>query len=174
MTLVERLRRIDLLLLDVDGVMTDGRIFIDENGMEAKAFNVRDGHGISMLKSAGIVVGMVSGRKSGVVAARAKELGIQDAYQGVKDKPAVVLEIIKKYGTSAERTAFVGDDVVDLAAMNHVGMAISVADACEEVRNRVDWITENRGGRGAVREICEAILKAKGLWEVLVKKGLSK
>jgi len=164
-TLTEKLKQIDALLLDVDGVMTDGRIFIDANGLETKAFNVRDGHGISMLRAAGIVVGMVSGRKSRVVDARAKELGIrEDSFQGVKDKPAVVRRILERHAIFPERAAFMGDDVVDLAAMDFAGMAITVADANDEVKSRADMITEKKGGKGAVREVCEAILKAKGLW----------
>jgi len=165
MKLDERLAKIDLLLLDVDGVMTDGKIHIDDRGVETKAFDVTDGHGLKMLQRIGVVVGIVTGRESAVVLHRAKELGIEEVRQGAKDKLAVVRDILARRGLAPERVAFMGDDIVDLPVMLQVGLAATVPGAASYVRERAQWIAARPGGAGAVRELCEAIIQAKGRWE---------
>jgi 3-deoxy-D-manno-octulosonate 8-phosphate phosphatase (KDO 8-P phosphatase) len=161
----DRLAQIKLLLLDVDGVMTDGRIIFDSNGIESKFFNVKDGHGIKLLQRAGIEVGIISGRASQVVANRAAELGITRLFQGALDKLAVYQEIIRETGLADAQIAFMGDDVIDLPVLSRVGFAAAPADAVEEVLPHVQFIARNRGGWGAVREVCDLILKAQGSWE---------
>lgn len=167
MTLEQRLARVELLLLDVDGVLTDGRVVLDDNGVESKAFDVRDGHGLKLLQRGGVSVGLVTGRRSRVVELRAAELGIDEVHQGVKDKLAVVRQVLVRRSLAPERVAFMGDDVVDLPVMLQVGAALTVADAPGYVRERAHWVTEAAGGRGAVREVCEALLKARGCWAEL-------
>ena len=163
----DRLAKIKLLLLDVDGVMTDGRIIFDSNGIESKFFNVKDGHGIKLLQRAGIEVGIVSGRKSLVVTNRAAELGITRVYQGTLDKLAVYREILQETGLADDQIAFMGDDLIDIPILSRVGFAAAPADAVEEVLNRVHFIARNRGGWGAVREVCDLILKEQGAWEAV-------
>lgn len=173
MTLEERLSRVEFLLLDVDGVLTDGRIVLDDHGVETKSFDVTDGHGLKMLLRAGIETGLVTGRTSRVVEHRAFELGIREVHQGVKDKARVVSEILRRRELSPEKVGFVGDDIVDLPVLLQVGLAVSVPDAPPYVRERSHWVTTRPGGRGAVREICEAILRAKGLWEAATRRYFS-
>ncbi len=165
LALEQRLARVELLLLDVDGVLTDGRILIDDRGVETKAFDVTDGHGIKMLQRAGVEVGFVTGRRSLVVERRAQELGVREVHQAVKEKVPVVREILRLRGLPAEKVAYAGDDVVDLPVLLQVGLAITVPDAPAYVRERVHWVTARGGGRGAVREICEAILRQRGSWD---------
>lgn len=161
----ERLKKIRLLLLDVDGVMTDGRIIFDSNGVESKFFNVKDGHGIKMLQRAGIRVGIITGRQSAVVDRRAQELGIELVYQGAKDKLVPFLEILQKTGLTAEQIAYLGDDLPDLPVLRRVGFAATVADALDDVKPCAHYITRCSGGRGAVREVCDLLLKETGRWE---------
>lgn len=156
--------RVRLLLLDVDGVLTDGGIVYDAEGKEIKRFHVRDGHGIKMLKRAGIEVGIVTGRTSAVVDVRAKELGIVFVAQGAADKTESFRSILARTGLSPEQTAYVGDDIVDLPLLRAVGFSASVADAEEYVKEAVDYVASREGGRGAVREIAEFILRAAGAW----------
>jgi len=155
---------IKLLLLDVDGVMTDGRITYDNDGGELKSFDVKDGHGLKLLQRAGIEIGIITGRQSEVVARRAAELGIELVYQGVKDKLVPFNEILENLSISPEEVAYVGDDVVDLPVMRRVGFAVTVADAVEDVKPFADLITTRDGGRGAVREVCDFLLKKSGRW----------
>jgi len=161
----DRLKNIKLLLLDVDGVMTDGRIIFDSNGIESKFFNVKDGHGIKLLQRAGIEVGIVSGRKSQVVTNRAAELGILRVFQGTLDKLAVYREILAETGLADDQIAFMGDDVIDIPVLCRVGFAAAPADAVEEVLPHAHFVARNRGGWGAVRELCDLILKGQGAWE---------
>jgi len=170
MTLQERLAAVDLLLLDVDGVLTDGRVVLDDRGVETKSFDVTDGHGLKLLQRAGVEVGLVTGRRSRVVEHRAAELGITELHQGVRDKLAVVRQILSRRAVPPERTGYVGDDVVDLPVLLQVGLAVSVPDAPEYVREHVHWVTRRAGGRGAVREVCDAILRAKDQWQRVTKK----
>lgn len=156
---------IRLLLLDVDGIMTDGRIVYDNNGVESKAFDVKDGHGIKLLQRVGIRVGIITGRQSEVVSLRARELGIEILYQGAKDKLVPYREILQKLQLQDTEVAYMGDDVIDLPILRRVGFAATVADACEDVKPLVHRVTSREGGRGAVREVCDLLLKEAGLWE---------
>ncbi len=161
----ERLRKIRLLLLDVDGVMTDGRIIFDSNGIESKFFNVKDGHGIKMVQRAGIEVGIISGRGSVVVSNRAAELGISLVYQKSLDKLTPYREILEKTGLADGQVAFMGDDVIDIPVLRRVGFAAAPADAVDDVFPHVHFTTRNRGGWGAVREVCDMLLKGQGKWD---------
>ncbi len=166
----ERLERLKLLLLDVDGVLTDGRIVFDNNGVETKAFDVKDGHGIKLLQRAGLQVGIITGRQSQVTRVRADELGIELVYQGVKDKLLPYQEILRDQGLADGEVAYMGDDVVDLPILRRVGFAATVADAVEEVKPFVHYICSRPGGRGAVREVCDLILKGAGHWEKVTQR----
>lgn len=161
----ERCRNIRLLLLDVDGVLTDGRIIYDNNGVESKAFDVKDGHGLKLVQRAGIRVGIITGRKSQVVAHRAAELGIDILYQGAKDKMIPYRQILADHGYVDEQVAYVGDDVVDLPILRRVGFAATVSDAVDDIKPFVHYVTQRPGGRGAVREICDLLLKESGRWQ---------
>jgi len=169
----ERLAKIKLLLLDVDGVMTDGRIIYGSDGFEAKAFDVKDGHGIKLLQRAGIEVGIITGRSSDIVTRRAEELGIGYLYQGAKDKLRPYEEILSASGLVDEEIAYVGDDLVDLPILRRVGFSATVADAVDDVRERVDFVSQHSGGRGAVREICEVLLRATGAWQNVTSRYFS-
>jgi 3-deoxy-D-manno-octulosonate 8-phosphate phosphatase (KDO 8-P phosphatase) len=158
------LAKIKLLLLDVDGVMTDGRIVYDNAGGETKSFDVKDGHGLKLVQRAGIQVGIITGRKSEAVARRAAELGIDLVYQGVKDKRVPFKEILEKLAITPEEVAYVGDDIVDLPVMRQVGFAATVADAVDDVKPYAHMVAKRCGGRGAVREICDFLLKESGRW----------
>jgi len=158
------LSRIKLLLLDVDGVMTDGRIIYLNDGGEAKAFDVKDGHGLKLIQRAGIQVGIITGRQSDIVARRAAELGIELVYQGAKDKMQPFREILEKLGLEPCEVAYLGDDLVDLPVMRQVGFCATVADATDDIKPYADLVTSRPGGRGAVREVCDFLLKESGLW----------
>jgi 3-deoxy-D-manno-octulosonate 8-phosphate phosphatase (KDO 8-P phosphatase) len=160
----QRLEKIRLLLLDVDGVLTDGRIIFDNNGIETKAFDVKDGHGLKLLQRVGIRVGLITGRQSEVTRHRARELAIDIVHQGAKDKLLPYRQILAEMGLVDEQVAYVGDDVIDLPVLRRVGFAATVADACEEVKPYVHYVARLPGGRGAVREICDLILKGSGRW----------
>ena len=160
----EKASKIKLLLLDVDGVMTDGRFTINDRGEETKAFNVKDGLGLKMLMFSGLEVVMVTGRRSQALAHRSKELGIEEVYQGVKDKNTVCQQLKKAKDLKKEQVCSLGDDIPDLAMFTESGLRIAVADAVEEVREAADFITKSNGGLGAVREACELLLKCQGKW----------
>lgn len=168
----EKLKKIKLLLLDVDGVLTDGSIIYNDNGTETKAFNAKDGLGIRLLMDAGISVGIVTGRKSDALLHRCRNLGIDLVYDGIKDKAAMLKGIIETTGISSAEIAFMGDDLPDIPLMKLVGLPASVADAAEEVRGNALFVTENSGGKGAVREMAETILKAAGQWEKAIERFL--
>ncbi len=152
-------KKIKLLLLDVDGVLTDGRIILDNHGNELKAFHVRDGHGIKLAQKAGITIGIITGRKSNVVILRAQELGIQEVHQGVHDKISVYESLIEKYHLQDDEVAYMGDDVVDLSIFRRVGIAATVSDSDPFIQPFVDVVTKTSGGRGAVREFINFLLK---------------
>jgi 3-deoxy-D-manno-octulosonate 8-phosphate phosphatase (KDO 8-P phosphatase) len=152
-------KKIKLLLLDVDGVLTDGSIILDSRGNEVKAFHVRDGHGIKLAQRAGIEIGIITGRKSEVVNIRARELGIQEVHQGAHDKIIVYDALMNKYGLSDDEVAYMGDDIVDLDIFKRVGIAVTVADCDPSVKPHADLVTKAAGGRGAVREFINLILK---------------
>lgn len=156
--------RIKLLILDVDGVMTDGRIIVNERGEEIKRFHARDGYGLKRLMSEGIDVVIITGRKSKALEHRAKELGIQETYQGVMEKESLTIELIEQKKLIKDQVCCIGDDLPDLAMFNQAGISIAVADAAAEVRDAATYVTKKKGGRGAVREICELILKAQQKW----------
>ncbi len=160
----EKASKIKLLLLDVDGVMTDGRIIMNDCGEDAKAFNVKDGLGLKMLMSSGLEVVIVTGRRSQALAHRSKELGIEEVYQGVEDKNTVCQQLKKTKDLKKEQVCSLGDDIPDLAMFTESGLSIAVADAVKEVREAADFITKSNGGFGAVREACELILKCQGKW----------
>lgn len=152
---------IELLVLDVDGVLTDGRLYFGPRGEALKVFHVRDGHGIKLLQQAGIEVAVVSGRRSTATRSRCRELGIRHLVQGAADKLAAVEALRARLGVARERCACVGDDTPDIALMQAVGLAFAVADALPAVRRIADRTTALGGGRGAVREVCDFLLKAR-------------
>ena len=156
---------IKLLILDVDGVLTDGSIILDNNGNEYKAFHVRDGHGIKMLQHADVKVAIITGRYSKVVERRAQELGITEVFQKCIQKKIVYADLLARYHMKDAEVAYVGDDIVDAPTMASVGMPVAVADADEATKKFALMVTKNRGGRGAVREVTDFILRAKGLWQ---------
>ena len=160
--------KIRLLLLDVDGVLTDGRIIIDDRGIESKEFDVRDGQGIVLLIRAGIAVGFLTSRRSRIVARRARELGVKLVFQGVRDKAKTYEEIKKKTRFADEEIAYLGDDLADVRILRRVGLSVAVSDAWRGLSSRVDHVTSAAGGRGAVRELSELILNATGTWKTIV------
>ena len=162
-------QRIKLLLLDVDGVLSDGRIIVDNEGAEMKFFDARDGHGIRLLARAGIEVGLLTGRSSRVVTHRARDLGIRMVYQKVFNKVDVYQKIKQRKRLTDLEVAYVGDDIVDLPVLRRVGLSIAVRDAWEGLKNKVDYVTERKGGRGAVREVVEMLLHAQGKWGEVTK-----
>lgn len=157
-------KKIKLLLLDVDGVLTDGGIVMDNRGEEIKRFDVRDGHGIRLLQRAGVQVAFITGRKSQVVSHRARDLGIRLVYQQVYDKLEVYEKIKRKTRLTDEEIAYVGDDIGDLPVLSRVGLALTVRDCWQGLKPEVDYVASAYGGRGAVREIVELLLKAQGKW----------
>ncbi len=161
-TLLEVAKTIELVIFDVDGVMTDGSLFFGDDGQEYKAFNSKDGHGIRMLHESGVKSAIITGRHSNVVEHRAKDLDIDIVMQGHRDKRPAFADLLKKTGLSKEVIAYVGDDVVDLPVMTQVGLAIAVNDAHPMVIRHAHWTTAAAGGRGAVREVCEFLLEARG------------
>lgn len=166
------LSKIRLLILDVDGVLTGGEIVIDDEGRELKYFNVRDGHGIVMLHRIGVKTAIITGRSSKAVEVRARELGIEIVYQGALNKFKAYEEIKEKYGFSDEEIAYIGDDVVDIPILRRVGFAVCVRDAHPEVKKYVHYVTQAFGGKGAVREVVDMIIMAKGRWEDLMERYL--
>ena len=167
---LSKLKRIKLLLLDVDGVLTDGKIIYNDNGEETKVFNVKDGLGMRLLMEAGIHLGIITGRRSNALYSRCKDLGINLIYDGVGNKIDVLDALLDKTGVSAEEIAFIGDDLPDLALMKTIGFSIAVGDAHKMILDNADMVTSANGGQGAVREVCETILKAKGLWENILER----
>ena len=166
--IVEKAKKLKLLILDVDGVLTDGKLFFDNQGNEYKSFHARDGHGIKLLRQTGVEVAVISGRKSSSVALRMKNLGIEYVYQGHENKQAAFDEIIEKTGITPEQAAHVGDDLLDLPIMMRVGLAIAVNDANFAVKQRAHWCTTLPGGHGAVREVCDFIMQAQGRFDEVV------
>lgn len=164
----EKLTQLKLLLLDVDGVLTDGQITYTDSGEQIKSFYSKDGLGLRLLMDEGIKVGIVTGRTSKALDHRCQNLGIDLIFDGIKDKSKALDQIVSRTGIAPRHIGFAGDDLIDLPAMSRAGISFAVADAVEEVRARADYVCRHPGGRGAVREICEAILKAGGKWESIV------
>jgi 3-deoxy-D-manno-octulosonate 8-phosphate phosphatase (KDO 8-P phosphatase) len=166
----KRLKDIKLLLLDVDGVMTDGSIIYNDSGEEIKAFCVKDGLGVRMLKETGINIGIVTGRSSDALYHRCKNLHIQLIFDGISDKASILFKITEKTGVKENEIAYVGDDLPDIPLMKKIGIPIAVADAHENVIEAAHIITSAKGGAGAIREVCEAIIKAQGNWETTIRR----
>src|SRR4030066_323685 len=163
--IAETAKNIKLLILDVDGVLTDGSIILDNKGNEFKSFHVRDGHGIKMLIRAGIQVAIITGRHSKIVERRAHELGITEVFQKCFNKEVAYKQLSEKYSVTDSEIAYIGDDIVDIPLLKKSGFPVVVADADDEVKAVAKMITKKMGGRGAVREGCDFLLKAKGLWK---------
>jgi len=162
---LERAKKINLLLLDVDGVLTDARIIVDANGREIKHFCVLDGMGIKLVQKAGIEVGILSSRLSSPVSHRARELGIEIIVQGELDKGRLYQSLLREKGLRDEEVAYMGDDWIDLPVLRRVGLAITVPQAWPPVKDYVHYVTQHQGGHGAVREVCDLLLRAQGKWE---------
>ena len=164
-----RASRIKLLLMDCDGVLTDGRLWLTEDGDEQKSFNTHDGLGLSLLHRAGLKSGIITGRSSKAVARRAAELGVEFVRQGDSDKIAAFEEVVKAAGVDDDEVAFIGDDLTDIPVMQRSEFAVAVADAVEQTRSIAHYITRAKGGHGAVREVIELILNSQGRWRELVE-----
>ncbi len=164
--IIKRAKKIKLVLMDCDGVLTDGTLQLREHGDEMKTFHVRDGQGIVLLHQAGLISGIISGRNSRVVEKRADELGIRFVRQGSWDKVKDFLEILEETSVLEHETAYIGDDIGDIPLLKRVGLSVAVADAADDVRQAVHYITYKNGGFGAVRELTELILKAQSKWQL--------
>lgn len=169
-TPLERARNIRLLMMDVDGVLTDGRIWQDSLGREFKTFDVKDGHGIVMAHRAQLKTALISGRESESTAYRAKELGIEIVFQKIWNKLEVYERILTEINLTPDQVAYMGDDVIDIPLLRRVGLAIAVSDAVEEVKQVAHVVTLHAGGQGAVREVIELILRAQGQWDLLLER----
>ena len=171
--LQERASNIRMLVLDVDGVLTDGKLYFDHAGNEMKAFNTRDGLGMKALQDSGIEVAVITGRKSGAVAHRMAQLGIKHVYQDREDKLNAFLHLLEITSLDAKQVCFAGDDWIDLPVLLRAGLAVSVADAEEHVKKHAHWVTSRNGGDGAVREICNLILSAQGKDQIILDEILA-
>lgn len=170
MKLEDRCRNIELVLSDVDGVLTSGGIIFDNQGIESKEFHVRDGLGIRLWQRAGFRFGILTARTSHIVRLRAVELGIDIVRQGFEDKLPVALQVMAAQGLQREQVCYIGDDLSDLPVIRRVGLGVAVADAAAEVTAAAHWVTRTPGGRGAVRELLEMLLKAKNRWDDLIRR----
>lgn len=162
-------QNIECILSDVDGVLTDGGIVFDNQGIEAKSFHVRDGLGIKLWQRAGYTFGILTARTSHIVKVRSAELGIDIVRQGFEEKLSIAQQVIAELKLQPEQVCYIGDDLTDLPVMRHVGWAVGVADAVDEIREYANLVTQAPGGRGAVRELVEYLLKEKGRWEELIR-----
>ena len=170
---LQKAKQVELVIFDIDGVLTDGSLFIGDDGQEYKAFNSKDGHGIRMLLDGGVDIAIITGRQSEVVKHRANDLGITRIYQGKREKLPAFLELLEETKLSADKVAYVGDDVVDLPVMTRVGLSICVQDSHAFVKKHAHWITNAAGGQGAGREVCEMILQAKGKLDTMLQSYIS-
>jgi YrbI family 3-deoxy-D-manno-octulosonate 8-phosphate phosphatase len=173
MKLEQRCQAIELILADVDGVLTNGGIIFDNQGIETKQFHIRDGLGIRLWQRAGYRFGLITGRSSHIVQVRAAELGIEIVRQTAEDKLPVAHEILDQLKLDASRVCYIGDDLPDLPILKVVGLAVAVADACPEVRQAAHFVSTRAGGEGAVREAIETILRSQGRWDDLIQKYLN-
>lgn len=167
---IGRAKKVKLLIIDIDGVMTDGRIIYSIYGDELKFFDVTDGLGISLLRAAGIPSVIITAKKSRIVTLRARDMRVAKAYQGYIDKIVPFEKALKRFKVSPEDICFIGDDIIDIPVLRRVGFAVAVPNAVEETKNVAHYITAKTGGRGAVREICDMILKSQGKWESVAGK----
>jgi 3-deoxy-D-manno-octulosonate 8-phosphate phosphatase (KDO 8-P phosphatase) len=172
-TNASRLKKIRCLLMDVDGVLTDGKLYFTSDGQELKAFDVQDGHGISMAQRAGLVIGFISGRPSKATARRAKDLRVNIVLQKPSNKMQMVEQVKRKHKLRNEQIAFIGDELVDLPVLRRVGFSVAVPNAMNEVKRAAHYVTRRRGGDGAVREVIEMILKAQGSWQKVIAKYMA-
>ena len=170
--ILERARRVKLLILDIDGVMTDGRIIYSIYGDELKFFDVTDGFGITLLNRAGIKSVIITAKKSRIVKLRGRDMKVAKVYQGFIDKTIPFKNILKKFRVKPEEICFIGDDLIDLSVLKRVGFAVAVPNAVEEVKQASHYITQKAGGRGAVREICDILLKSQNKWDLATSKYL--
>ena len=170
LTLLERARKTRLLIMDVDGVLTDGRIIQDGHGHELKVFDVKDGHGIVMAHRAKLRTALISGRESETITRRAEELGIELVFQKIWNKLEVYEKILVDTELTHDEVVYIGDDLIDIPLLQRVGLAVAVADAVDEVKAAAHLITQRRGGQGAVREVIELILRAQGHWDSLIER----
>jgi len=167
--LSQRARQVRLALFDVDGVMTDGTLFVSGQGESFKPFNILDGLGLKLLKSSGVATGILTGRSSAAVSARAGELDIDHLIQGANDKLRAYIDLQQQLGLDDEQICYMGDDLPDLPVLRRCGLALSPPGAVDEVRSEVHFVTRTRGGKGAVREACELIMRAQGSWDAHVE-----
>jgi 3-deoxy-D-manno-octulosonate 8-phosphate phosphatase (KDO 8-P phosphatase) len=158
-----RLATLELMIFDVDGVLTDGRLYYQPNGEELKVFHVHDGHGLKQLLNNGIEVAIISGRDSQALRTRLKDLGISHAYLGESNKIPALQDLIEKTGIALERTGYMGDDEPDLKPMQQVGISFAPSSAVDKIQELVDWVSSKNGGEGAVREVCDLVLAAKNI-----------
>ena len=172
--LKERAKKIRLLALDVDGVMTDGKLYFDTIGNELKAFNTADGLGMKAIQKYGVELAIITGRESPMVTQRASALGIDYVYQGSDNKLNAYMDLLEKSGVDEEQVCYAGDDWIDLPVLIRVGLAVTVPEADFEVKDRVHWVTDRSGGAGAVREICDLILRSQGHDKALLEEILSR
>jgi len=170
MTMKEKAGKIKLLILDVDGVMTDGRIYYGNYGDELKAFDVKDGFGVVRWRRAGIETVIITAKKSKVAKLRAKDMGIKRVYENSCNKLKVFKRLLKKLRLQGEEVCFMGDDLLDIPVLKQVGLSVTVPQAVQEVKEAASYVTKAEAGRGAVREICELILKSQGKWEEVTRK----
>lgn len=168
MNAAQRAGRLRVMAFDVDGVLTDGALYFTDRGEEMKAFNTLDGHGLKMLANAGIVLAIITGRRSPTVEHRARNLGIERLYQGIEDKRATMAAMLDGLGITSEEAGYIGDDIVDLPVMQLCGFSAAPANAHEEVRQRADWVASKTGGHGAVRELCDFVLKSQGRYAAAI------
>jgi 3-deoxy-D-manno-octulosonate 8-phosphate phosphatase (KDO 8-P phosphatase) len=166
--LKDRAKKIKLLLLDVDGVLTDGRIIYDSRGHDMKLFDVHDGMGVHVLRKAGIKTILITAKGSRAIRPRAKDMGVEEVLENISPKTKVLDKILKQYKVGVDEVCFVGDDLVDLGLMKRVGFPIAVFNACLEIKQSATYITLREGGRGAVREVAELILKAQDKWREVI------
>ncbi len=168
-SIFRKAKKIRLLLLDVDGILTDGRILYNEKGQEIKCFHIQDGQGIRWLLREGVEVGFLSGRSSRAVEMRARELGVSFLFQGIKDKIKIFEKLLQKTKLNPKQVSFMGDDFMDLPLLKKVGLSISVSNGHPLVQKKVDYVTRTAGGFGAVREVSELILRAQGKWDSILR-----
>ncbi|MBP3820464.1 HAD hydrolase family protein [bacterium] len=161
MDIKEKAKKIKLMVFDVDGVMTDGSITYDENGVEYKTFNAKDGHGLAKMIKSGIMTAVITGRRNGTVDRRSQDLHFTEVYQGVKNKLPILEAIMQKYELSFDEVSYMGDDEPDIAILEHVGISACPADAVKRVKNICNFISEKDGGHGAVRELCDLVYDAQ-------------
>ncbi|MFZ6688609.1 KdsC family phosphatase [Undibacterium sp. SXout11W] len=170
---IQKAARIKLMIFDVDGILTDGSLHFGSDGEALKTFNVLDGQGIRLLQNAGIATAIISARSSAIVLKRASDLGITHVRQGIHDKKSAFMELLAELNLAGNECGFIGDDVIDLPVLSRVGLAISVPNGHAEVRSRVDYVTNAMGGKGAVREACDFILKAQNKYDLALSEYLA-